>query len=135
MTGKNTASTVPRPRFDRGAWLTLGVVTVFLVSCFTLLIYRFNLPMDGWLASEPENFDSYGLIYDQNVMGIPSDLQAGDHLIAVAGISLAEKNTNPFYSLRSGWRASSQVEYKVERDGQVIEIMAPIGHWRWFWKL
>ena len=129
MTEITTANSTQR--FDRSAWLTLGVALAFLVACFALLVYRFNLPMDGWLASEPEGFDSYGLIYDQNVMGFPSDLQAGDHLVAVEGISLQDKPSNPFYSLRSRWQAGTQVDYTIERDGQTMGIMVPLGHWRW----
>ena len=58
--------------------------------------------------------NTYGLIYNQNVMGAPSDLQVGDRIIAVAGISL--DNAEPLFSLsslRSRWQAGNSVTYKV----------------------
>ena len=75
-------------RFDRGARLTLIFVVALLLFSLALLVYRFTLPADGWISTEPEGFDSYGYIYEQDVIGAPSDLQVGDHLIAVEGVSL-----------------------------------------------
>ena len=125
-------TTKSKSHFDRGAWLTLVLVVAFLLLCLAVLVYRFSLPMDGWLSAEPEGFDSYGLIYNQNIMGVPSDLQVGDHIIAVAGISL--DNAEPLFSLsslRSRWQAGNSVNYKVVRAGEVLEIAVPLVHWRW----
>ena len=129
MTEKITIT--PESRFDRGAWLTLILVVAFLLFCLAVLGFRFSLPLDGWLSSEPEGFDSYGLIYKQNVMGATSDLRVGDHLIAVEGISLDNPCQLSLFGLRSRWQAGNSVLYKVDRAGQVMDIRVPLVHWRW----
>ena len=116
-------------RFDRGAWWHLLLVAALLILVVGSTIYRFTLPTDGWLAAEPEGFDRYGYIYQQNIMGAPSGLQPGDHLVAVAGISLAESSPAALWTLRSGWQAGSTVRYTVLRNGQEVQIDVPLLKW------
>ncbi|MCA9840100.1 MAG: hypothetical protein KC422_24530, partial [Trueperaceae bacterium] len=61
---------------------------VTLFACVLLLLgfgfkaYRFTLPTEGWSL----NLDfSRGLIFDQNLLGVPSPFQKGDVLLEVAG--------------------------------------------------
>ena len=65
-------------RFDRGARWHLILMAALLLFAVTSTIYRFTLPTDGWLSAEPEGFDSYGFIYQRDIMGSPSALQPGD---------------------------------------------------------
>ena len=53
-------------------------MVALLLFAVTSTIYRFTLPTDGWLSAEPEGFDSYGFIYQRDIMGLPSALQPGD---------------------------------------------------------
>ena len=115
--------------FDRGARLTLILTTAVLVFAVGITIYRFTLPTDGWLSAEPEGFDSYGFLYDTNVMGAPSGLQPGDHLIAVQGISLSDVGVTSLWSLKDEWRAGNTVRYTVMRGEQAVELDVPLTHW------
>ncbi len=117
-------------RFDRRARLTLFFVIALLLFSLSLLVYRLTLPTDGWFSAEPEGFDSYGLIYNQDVTGIPSSLQVGDHLIAVEGISLDTSLYSSLFGLRPLWQAGNTVHYTVIRNGEPLEIYVSLVHWR-----
>ena len=86
-------------RFDRGARWHLILMTALLIFAFSSTIYRFTLPTDGWLSAEPESFDSYGFIYQRDIMGSPSALQPGDHLVAVGGVSLVQTSPAALWPL------------------------------------
>lgn len=116
-------------RFDRGAWLYLILTSALLVIVLGSLIYRFTLPTDGWLSGEPEDeVNTYGFIYETNIMGVPSGLQPEDHLIAVEGISLDE-SVRTGWQLREGWQAGNTARYTVQRDGQVTDFDVPLVKW------
>ncbi len=118
-------------RFDRGARLTLIFVAALLLFSLALLVYRFTLPTDGWISTEPEGFDSYGFVYKQDVMGVPSGLQAGDHLIALEGVSLDNPNFDgSLFALQPAWQAGSSVRYTVIRQGDELQIQVPLVHWQ-----
>ena len=55
-------------RFDRGARWHLILTAALLIFAVSSTIYRFTLPTDGWLSVEPEGFDSYGFIYQRDIM-------------------------------------------------------------------
>ncbi len=119
-------------RFDRGARLTLIFVVALLLFSLALLVYRFTLPTDGWISTEPEGFDSYGYIYEQDVMGAPSDLQVGDHLIAVEGVSLDTPIFDgSLFALQPVWQAGNSVQYTVIRQGDELQLQVPLVHWQW----
>ena len=118
-------------RFDRGARLTLFFAMALLLFSLTLLVYRLFLPTDGWISQEPEGFASYGYLYTQDVLGLPSDLQVGDHLIAVEGISLDSTGLNTaLFALRPLWQAGNRVHYTIRRAGEVLVIEVPLAHWQ-----
>jgi hypothetical protein len=116
-------------RFDRGAKTTLAFVLLLLIFSLALVFYRFTLPYDGWITKEPEEVNPVGYIYVQDVLGLPSGLQVGDHLIAVEGISL-EKLTPDFslFKLSPQWRAGNTVRYTVLRQGQEVDLLVPLAH-------
>lgn len=129
MTRPNLAH--PRLWFDRNAWLMLFFVTALILFSLILTVYRTTLPTDGWISHEPDGFDSFGFIYSQDVLGLPSDLQVGDHLIAVEGISLDTDGLNTaLFALRPLWQAGSRVHYTVIRAGEALEIEVPLAHWQ-----
>ena len=96
-----------------------------------MLVYRANLPTDGWISAEPDDFDSYGYIYNENVLGIPSGLQAGDHLVAIEGISLDQKFlSTALFGLPPVWQAGKTVQYTVLRADQSVELQVPLVRWK-----
>jgi ABC-type multidrug transport system fused ATPase/permease subunit len=119
--------TLSGARFDRGARLTLVFVIALLLYSTILLVYRFFLPTDGWISQEPSGEGTWGYIYTQDLMGLPSGLQVGDHLIAVEGVSLDAPQIEVL-GLRPVWQAGNRVQYTIERAGKVYELEVPLAH-------
>jgi hypothetical protein len=90
---------------------------------------RFTWPTDGWLSAEPAEIVSIGYVYKSNVMGVPSGLRPGDHLVAVEGISLAERDITALFDIREGWQAGNTVRYTVARGEQTVELDVPLTKW------
>jgi hypothetical protein len=132
MIGDPVTQRTDEKRYDRGARLTLFFVVPLLLFSLALLVYRFTLPTDGWISTEPDGFDSYGYIYEQDVMGVPSGLQADDHLIAVEGISLDTPNFDgSLFRLQPIWQVGNSVHYTVVRQGDEVTLQVPLVHWQW----
>ena len=110
MTGAAPSAAAPDTRhWDRGAKLHFIAMAALLLLALVSTVYRFTLPTDGWLSIEPEAFDTVGYIYQANVMGAPSDLLPGDHLIAVEGIPLAGDWAVDLWAIRDRWQAGNIV--------------------------
>jgi hypothetical protein len=109
--------------FDRGAWLILAIAVAMLLLSLGSVIYRFTLPTDGWYVTEPVGLDSVGFIYTENLIGAPSGLEPGDHLIAVNGSSLARDLPQ---SVVDSWRAGQTMRYTVVRAGQELTLDVPL---------
>jgi hypothetical protein len=116
-------------RFDRGAWLHLILPLALLLFATAVVAYRFTLPTDGWRSAEPEEFDSFGFIYDANIMGAPSGLQPDDWLIAVDGLSLAEGSVTTGWTLHDVWQAGRTMRYTIQRGDQQLDLDVPLVHW------
>jgi hypothetical protein len=127
MAGQTTTHTHDQLHVDRGAWLMLAIAVAMLLVSLGFLIYRFTLPADGWYVTEPVGLDSVGFIYTENLLGAPSSLEPGDHLIAVNGSSLARDLPQ---SLVDSWRAGQMMRYTVVRAGQELALDVPLVHWR-----
>jgi hypothetical protein len=131
MAGQTTAHTHDQHHVDRGAWLILAIAVAMLLLNLGSLIYRFTLPTDGWNVTQAVGLDSLrspgGFIYAENLIGAPSGLAPGDHLIAVNGSSLA-RDLPP--SLVDSWRAGQTMRYTVVRAGQELTLAVPLVHWR-----
>ncbi|HOU42289.1 MAG TPA: hypothetical protein PK829_13565, partial [Promineifilum sp.] len=137
MTGAAPSAAAPDTRhWDRGATFDLVAMTALLLFSLVLTVYRLTLPTDGWLATEPNDFDARGFIYQANLMGLPSDLRPGDHLLAVEGIPFNSDIVTASWRLRDEWRAGNSLRYSVVRDGQALELDVPLTHWRLadFWR-
>lgn len=115
-------------RFTRGAWATLLFVLFLFMWGIGCMLYFFTLPTDGWFAIPQEELDETAIVYKQNVLGIPSALQAEDRAIAVAGISGAEQD---FSALEERWQVGATMPYTVLRDGAPLEVAVPLGAWTW----
>lgn len=108
-------------------WLVAALSWILL--CVTLLGYRFTLPTDGWLSVEPDGFDSHGFIYRQNVLGLPSDLRAGDWVTEIHGTPILNGLYVTLDVSNTAVRAGGSVEYTVQREGQIIAMQVSLGHW------
>jgi len=117
------------PKYDRSSRLHLLLMLLLLVFSFAATFYRFTLPTDGWLAVETGEAN-IGYIYKENIMGVVSELQPGDNLVGVEGITLDLSKTNGLWSLKPLWVAGNQVRYTVIRQGETLEISVPLVHWQ-----
>jgi hypothetical protein len=127
MTPQTTTHTHDQRHVDRGAWLILAIAVAMLLLSLGALIYRFSLPTDGWYMTSPVGLDSVGFIYTENLIGVPSGLAPGDHLIVVNGSSLA-RDLPP--SLVDSWRVGQTMRYTVVRAGQELTLAVPLVRWR-----
>ena len=118
------------PKFDRTARLHLWLVLLLLAFGITASIYNISLVTDGWFSYEPDEFNGVGYIYEENVMGVPSGLQYGDHLIAVEGILIDKSSINGLWSLKPMWVAGNTVQYTVIRAGETMVVEVPLVHWQ-----
>ena len=107
----------------------LAAALSWILICLTLLAYCFALPTDGWLAVEPDGFDSHGFIFRQNVMGLPSNLQPGDWVTEIQGVPIVNGLYIAPEGLENNWRTGGSVEYTVLREGQTITLQVPQGRW------
>jgi len=117
------------PKHNRSSRLHILLILFLLVFSFAATFYRFALPTDGWLAVESEEAN-IGYIYQENIMGVASELQPGDNLVAVEGITLDLSKTNGLWGLKPLWVAGNQVRYTVMRQGETLDISVPLVRWQ-----
>lgn len=129
---KSSIATATSP--SRAAkWLLVGVLVLNLFS-LGLLIYRFTLPTDGWRVIEPDGFEANGIIYQENVLGVASDLQAGDWVTAVNDNLIDNGELSTPAALRANWQAGNTMIYTVQRGEQTVRIAVPLVPGRvWPW--
>lgn len=119
-----------RLRFDRGARWLLVLMLLLVALAVSSAIYRFTLPTDGWLSAEPDDFNTSGFIYHENLMGQPSGLQPGDLLVAIEGIPLTGGVTTTLWQLKDEWQAGTMVRYTIQRGEEVLELDVPLTNWQ-----
>ena len=117
-------------KYDRSSRINLLLVLLLLASSLATTIHRLTLPTDGWLSKEPDEANSIGYIYEENVIGAISELQPGDHLVAVEGASLNNASINGLWSLKPVWFAGNSVRYTIVRQGETLEISVPLVEWQ-----
>lgn len=117
------------PHHSWKSMIKVAAALAWIVLCTVLLGYRFTLPTDGWLAVEPDGFDSNGFIVRQNVLGLASNLQPGDWITEINKVPIVNGLYIAPAGLETAWRAGGSVDYTVQRDGQTIYIQVPFGRW------
>ena len=117
-------------KFSRSARVTLLLVGLFIVWTLGVLLYFFALPTDGWLAKPPDAYQVTGLIYVDNVVGAPSDLQPQDHVVGIQGSTLLF-GMQSLSDLSAGWQVGNTVQYGVERGGNQVQVAVPLVQWQW----
>ena len=123
----------PSPRFDRSARLHLLLALLLVLFGISISIYRFDLPTDGWYSHEPDEFNSVGYIYEENVMGAASDLQPGDNLIAIEGSAIDNSSIDGLWQLwhlKPVWTAGNTLHYTVLRGSERLELDVPLVQWQ-----
>ncbi|MFT7586215.1 MAG: signal transduction histidine kinase [Cellvibrionaceae bacterium] len=118
--------TLQLAHFPRSAKLLLAAVLLLNLFSIGQLLYRFTLPSDGWGAVEPDGFEALGLIYQENVLGVDSGLQAGDWVTAVDDTLIDYGEISPPAGLRNAWRAGNTVQYTVQRREHTLTIDVPL---------
>ena len=88
--------------------------------------YRLTLPSEGW--SSTTDFSTDAPIFEENLLGLPSELRAGDRLIAVEGVPFVGLPEKTLTGQPSGleYQAGETVRYTVLRDGQQLDIPVPL---------
>lgn len=120
--------------FPQLAKLLLLFVLLLNLFCLGLLAYRFALPTDGWRVIEPDGFEANGFIYQENVLGVDSDLQVGDWVTAVNDTPIDNGAFYPPTSLHDEWQAGNLVIYTIQRGEQLLRIAVPLVPGRvWPW--
>lgn len=117
------------PVHTRKTIVWLAAALSWILLCVILLAYRFTLPTDGWLAVEPDGFNSHGFILRQNVMGLSSNLRPGDWVTEIQGVPIVNGLYIAPERLENPWRAGGSVEYTIQREGQTISMQVPLGRW------
>jgi signal transduction histidine kinase len=113
-------------RFSRSSRLVL----VFAIALVCLSIfqkaYRFTLPTEGWSATT--DFDTDNPIFVKNLLGLPSELQAGDRVIAVEGIpftTLLERASRGQPN-ELNYDVGQTLRYTVLRGGEELDVNVPL---------
>ncbi|MFC4453445.1 hypothetical protein [Deinococcus sonorensis] len=74
-------------RPGRSAGVTLGLVLLLLIVSAGQKAYRLSLPTDGWRTAAASDETP---VFQENLLGLPSALRPGDHLLAVQGVPMPE---------------------------------------------
>ncbi len=122
-------SNPPSPLHTWKTIFPMAAALAWILLSAALLVYRFTLPTDGWLAVEPDGFDSHGFIYRQNVLGLPSGLRPGDWVTEINGAPILNGLYIAPKGLETAWGAGGSLEYTLLRDGQTISLPVPLGRW------
>ena len=122
-------------RFDRGAWLTLGFALLLLLLSTAQLLYRATLPTDGWEIYTTD-IEPADWVYDSNLVGASSELQADDVLLSVDGRTVNGTATNITVKPPANWQSGETVIFNIQRDGALLDIAVPVVNWTFgaFWQ-
>lgn len=113
-------------RLGRPARLIL-IFALTLVSLSAVQkVYRLTLPSEGWSSTTDFNTDEP--ILEENLLGLPSELRAGDRLIAVEGVPFIGLPEKTLTGQPPGlvYQAGDTVRYTVLRDGQQLDVSVPL---------
>ena len=125
MTAADNTVSEQSPRFNRAAQWTLVFIVGLLALNVTQVVYRFFLPTDGW-GTTFVNLDSAALLYYQNLVGLPSELQPQDVVTGMEGRPLETFTPGAYPDF---WQAGATVEYSVVRESEELRLPVTIGHW------
>jgi hypothetical protein len=108
-------------RFGCGAWLTLALAVAVLVGPLIITLAGADLPTDGWAHTTGDLTNRYRLLV--NLTDRPSPLREGDVILAIDGEPLVFGYRS---ALPDDLQAGQTLRYTVLRDGQTLEVDAPL---------
>ena len=111
-------------RFDRGSWVAIGIVVLFLAWSLAVAAAQLALPNDGCLV-DMTNYEAPVL---QVCIGDwPTPLRPGDRLEQFAGLPAALDAVHlPMVRPPPGWVAGGVVRYIVRRAAQPLDLDVPL---------
>ena len=120
----------PERAWTRGSGLALLASALLILTSLISLVYRVDLPGDGWIFREETTDDISITIAEEDVMRFPSGLRVDDQILLAAGVDLGE-NSATFQPapLPPGWRPGETVTYQVLRAGESLDVPVTVGYW------
>jgi hypothetical protein len=114
-------------RFSRSSRLVVLFAIILVLVSVAQKAYHFTLPSEGW--STTTDFETDEPVFVKNLLATPSELQAGDKLIAVNGVpvldtmwqAVAGKTTR-----LESYQIGQTVTYRVVRDGKELDVNVPL---------
>ncbi len=107
------------------------LVIIFAIALISFSVvqkaYRFTLPSEGW--STTTDFESDEPIFVKNLLGTPSELQAGDRLIAVNGVPVEDtmlQATRGKTTRLESYQVGQTVTYRIVREGKELDVNVPL---------
>lgn len=110
----------------RSARLVIIFAVVLILLSVAQKAYRFTLPTEGW--STTTDFEDDNPVLVKNLLGVPSELQAGDKVIAANGIPV----TTLFEQSSRGqtndldYEVGQTLRYTVLRDDKELDVNVPL---------
>jgi hypothetical protein len=133
----------PNVEPDERRWATSS----YLAAGFALFLFLYNLvsavrsaelPTDGWMFTGSANDEQQHIEFTLHFLSEPTEIEAGDMLLAVNGQStqqLAEAG-HAFFRLEApDWPDSTRLHYTLLRDGQTLNVEVPVrrvSFWQYF---
>jgi hypothetical protein len=115
--------------FDLTSWSIFIFALSLIVLCLAQVIYRLNLPTDGWSA-QPNFFGpEQRLVFDRNLSSLNSPLSSGDVLLAVQGQPVEEILQHALMASPQpppNWKLGQTIDYTVGRDGKTLTVQVQL---------
>lgn len=121
---------VSERRWDRGAWLTLGVVLGLMLFNTAVTVLVLRQPGEGCLVNHPGGLSQVlRACYSER----PTPLRPGDELVAAGDISLVIEDDEFWIPalLPESWGAGATIPYTVRRDDALLTLPTPIDPLPW----
>lgn len=84
----------------------------------------------GWVGIEYDKTEDGSLVVEKVLSGSPAEkagLKAGDVLVALNGVSLAEQNKDKLKAVKATMKPGATVNYEVKRAGQSQDFAVKLG--------
>jgi len=115
--------------FDRGSWLTLGLLLIFTICQLLAFAFVVAQPTDGCLIQQ--GFSDERII-QACVGGWATPLRVGDAVVRVSGRDLSlDRTSEPSSPAPPNWLVGAEVPYVVRRTGAELTLMVPLQQLGW----